>query len=161
MVQHELKESVEVHFFTDQSECKGRVVAVDRSSMGRSKESMVEIPSRCTNSNGGSHSGVGNTTTSIANSLTLQCEPERVSLETKIAKETTDMHHHHKKQAHHETDSSLPTHDDFQYSCIVEGARDGSASGHSDDVTRGRTNDGGAQEDRMEFDEGGEVDTSY
>ena len=135
MVQHELKESVEIHFSVDQSECKGRVAAVDRSSRGRSKESMVEIPSKCTNSDGGSHFGVGNTTTSIASSLTLQCEPERVSLGTKIAKEPIDMHHHHRKQAYHETSSSLPTHDDFQYSCIVKGAKDGSSSAHFDDIT--------------------------
>ena len=68
VVQHQHKESKEVHFSIDEGECEGRLATFVRPSLEECEEPVVGISYRCVDTNRGVEASVGKDTTNITSS---------------------------------------------------------------------------------------------
>ena len=160
VVQFRLKGGMEMDFSINTNECKVGQASVLRPSLGSNKESMVVLSNRCARERGGENVGLGEHPSNFLSSNTVCCRTGDEAFSKTNVGGSTYCNNLHGQSVCRENHPSVPTNHYLQLACQSRGEENGGIRALPNDDAWNRATNGISEENRMEFDGGGEASTS-
>lgn len=161
VVRRQLEKGIENDLSANKEECEGRWASSIRSNLERGKEPMVDILGGHARTGEGGEVSVGTFATSITKPGSVHSEPTRMLDRTQYVRRDPNLHNCYGEQANQEVNPSFLPNSCLQSPCVSSRNGDGSPTTQPNVVARGRANKGDATMDKMEFEEGGQMDATF